>query len=165
METKLNYLYSKMFGEIFDPSSFPNRLKLQKAVYLVECCGINLGDYNFFWHKHGPYSQILQNEILANNAFIDEGKVIFNEYQKRVFEWFQKLVEYAKNTKYKPETWLEAVASIHYIMVNVVGIDAQDEKILQVLNKRKPLLNDEASNKTAIGVARSIVKLNQNDHA
>ena len=63
-----NYLLKPVFKSIFDrdfqPNVFEDRLEMQKTVYLLQNMGISVGDYKFMWYKHGPYSQILQNDIL-----------------------------------------------------------------------------------------------------
>ena len=50
-----NYLLEPVFKYIFDrkfnPSSFEDRLEMQKSVYILQNMGISVGDYNFLWYK------------------------------------------------------------------------------------------------------------------
>lgn len=63
-----NYLLKPVFESVFDrefqQTSFEDRLEMQKTIYLLQNLGISVGNYNFLWYKHGPYSQTLQNDIL-----------------------------------------------------------------------------------------------------
>jgi hypothetical protein len=50
------YMLAKELGLRRD--TMEDRLKLQKTIYLLQGCGLNLG-YGFSWYRYGPYSQEL----------------------------------------------------------------------------------------------------------
>ena len=64
-------IYKDVYGEQFSSGNFSDRMKMQKLIYLLQEAGISIGDYNFHWYKHGPYSQQLQNDILVTNGNFD----------------------------------------------------------------------------------------------
>lgn len=53
-------------------ASFPDRLILQKAVYLAQAAGVDLG-YHYNWYLRGPYSPALTRDAFAIAAEIGEG--------------------------------------------------------------------------------------------
>ncbi len=48
-------------GETSDISSVSERLRLQKAVYLTQALGLNLG-YHYSWYLRRPYSTSLTQD-------------------------------------------------------------------------------------------------------
>ena len=57
-------LYRKIYDEEFDYGSFEKRMKMQSCIYLLQQFGLNVGDYDFSWYIHGPYSLQLQDDML-----------------------------------------------------------------------------------------------------
>jgi hypothetical protein len=52
--------------------SFPDRLTLQKAVYLAQAAGVQLG-YSYNWYLRGPYSPALTRDAFAVVAELNQG--------------------------------------------------------------------------------------------
>ena len=61
----LKPVYQEVYGDRFNASLFESRMEMQKAIYILQEAGIKVGDYDFLWYKHGPYSQGLQDDILC----------------------------------------------------------------------------------------------------
>ena len=59
-------------GLPFKISSFEDRLILQKAVYLAQAGGVNLG-YFYHWYLYGPYSSSLTRDAYAIECEVREG--------------------------------------------------------------------------------------------
>jgi len=55
----------KNFGD-FDPSSFKDRLRAQKIIYLLQSSGVPLG-YSYSWYLHGPYSRQLADDFFEGS--------------------------------------------------------------------------------------------------
>jgi len=55
---RLSSLYSEVFEKSVRMSTFMDRLKLQKLVYILHSEGMDLG-YDFTWYIYGPYSSTL----------------------------------------------------------------------------------------------------------
>lgn len=63
-------------------SSFENRIKLQKLIYILQSEGIDFG-YEFTWYIRGPYSSLLADDGYAFSKNKDE---IDMEYQPTTAE-------------------------------------------------------------------------------
>ena len=68
----LKTLYARIYHENFSYTESEKRMKMQMAVYLLQEMGAPIGDYSFFWYKHGPYSQDLQDTMYAIKNVSDE---------------------------------------------------------------------------------------------
>jgi len=70
-------LIHDVLGVDFSVKSFRDRLILQKASYLAQAAGVNLG-YYFSWYLHGPYCSSLASDAFSIsdelNAESDESK-------------------------------------------------------------------------------------------
>jgi uncharacterized protein YwgA len=64
------YMLAKELGLRRD--TMEDRLKLQKTVYLLQSCGLNLG-YGFSWYRYGPYSQELVYDAYGS-LYAENGK-------------------------------------------------------------------------------------------
>jgi len=123
-------------------STIQDRLQMQKIVYLLQACGLNLG-YGFSWYKHGPYSQ-----SLADNAFTvlsvepeqyrDTDRRLFSNTTEEKLKNFEKICTHFKNN-YR---LLELIASIDF-MFRIWGEKASDsEEFKEKLKLRKKILLD-----------------------
>lgn len=101
----------KNFYSAFDMSSFQNRLKLQKIVYLIQTNGINLGfGYNFY--LYGPYSTDLAR---AGFQITDYSKVkIMAPEDKEINRQFMAIKDKLGHRK-DDIKWLECATSIIYL--------------------------------------------------
>ncbi len=70
-------LTADILGLPFEIESFQDRLIMQKAIYLAQAAGIQLG-YFYQWYLHGPYSSSLTRDEYAIamdlSADMDESK-------------------------------------------------------------------------------------------
>lgn len=101
-----------------DMRQFANRLKLQKAIYLIQLFGIDLG-YRFSWYLRGPYSTDLTKdlfEIYTNEKEIENYSEKYN-FEPRVKKRFRRWSFFNKPTSVDLpiEEWYELLASIHYL--------------------------------------------------
>ena len=127
-----------------------DRKKVQKAVYLGQLTGIDLG-YRFGWYLKGPYSPSLTRdyfdleEALASGDRDHEDK----ELEKSIVRKLRKVVpimKHAQNVQLPQEDWLELIASVHFLR-QVRGLSNKDT--LTTLKTEKPRLVkyfDEAEN-------------------
>ncbi len=103
-------------------NDFDKRLELQKAIYLLQESGGDLG-YHFSWYLRGPYSPSLADD--AYSLFFT-GKERFritrggiSRIDPRVKDTFANiLAEASKRSRNgKDESrWLEILSSVHYLM-------------------------------------------------
>lgn len=118
----------KNFYESFDMSTFKNRLKLQKLIYLIQANGINLGfGYNFY--LYGPYSTDLARAGFQIDNY-SEIKAILPE-DKDVNHKFISIKDELGDKK-EDTTWLECATSIIYL--RRLGLE-RDEIIKTVEHK------------------------------
>lgn len=153
-----NYLLKPVFKSVFNrefqPNEFENRLEMQKMVYLLQNMGISVGNYNFLWYKHGPYSQTLQNDILNINSaqnikieFSNDAKIAINTLKKALFK---------DGISYSLSEWTECLGSLYYIKENILPLASSDNEILDELKRRKSHLNHESDNRLALETIREL---------
>lgn len=146
----LKEIYRKVYNEPFVYDNLDNRIKLQKAVYLLENMGVDVGDYSFSWNKYGPYSLGLDND--ARNCSIKvEQEVSFSSTAEHGFE---KLREYInEQIEYNCTRWMECIASL-YFLKNIYRF--KESQLISELEKRKPYLSNKEANKKALSIAKGI---------
>jgi uncharacterized protein YwgA len=125
-----------------DIETVDDRKKVQKAIYLGQLTGVDLG-YRFGWYLMGPYSTSLTKDYYA----LAESLVSDKEYEKKSLK--RAIADKLSNIKplfIKPpnvpddisqEDWLELIASYHYLKV-IQKYDEKDTKT--ILQKEKPKL-------------------------
>lgn len=143
----LKPIYKEIFNHEFDKSSFDDRLEMQKIVYLLGDLGISVGDYSFTWYKHGPYSQVLQNDILCDSNI--EPQITFSTESEKIVNKLKEVL-FSAEISYGISEWSECLGSLHYIKENILPSNASDEMALKELILRKPHLNNEKDNETAL---------------
>lgn len=139
----------RIFDDQFQPSKFEDRLKMQKAIYLLQNMGINVGDYKFIWYKHGPYSQTLQNDILNIQQAAKDNDIEFSSDANRAIEKLKQALSKEK-AKYDMCQWIECLGSLQYIKENILRSSATDDEILDELQNRKPHLDKPEENHMAL---------------
>ncbi len=149
----LGNIYKEVFGTDFVYSSgIETRMKMQKAVYLLERMGMSVDDYNFIWYKHGPYSQRLQDDACK----IRPSSIKPVEFTKSARENLSKLktlVSLHSETGYSATYWLEAIASLDFLTTRKC---MDEKKALESLKEVKPHLNDDAANRKALSEWRKL---------
>jgi len=102
----------------FKTDGFENRLILQKAIYLAQAAGVNLG-YYYHWYLYGPYCPALTRDAytIANelDQDMDEsyGWTLDRESQSRL-KRLQNLIN--KGEREKMARRLELLASVHFLI-------------------------------------------------
>ncbi len=142
-------IYEKVFEQSFSYGNFDDRLKMQKMVYLLQEEGVNIGHYGFDWYKHGPYSQVLLDDM-----YIESGTIAINlNYTKDADERIERLKDIFHNQEaislYGMKSWTECLASIHFIRFKEMGSEVSEDMVLDVLKNRKPHLDKEQLNRKA----------------
>ncbi len=145
--TLLAPVYQDVYGEQFTSGDFSKRMKMQKLIYLLQEAGISIGDYNFHWYKHGPYSQQLQNDILMITDCSNHS-IRYSETAKVIVSRLKSILN--DNTSYRDDVWAECLASLQYLRSSVCSNDASDEEIVKKLQERKPHLNNKSANIRAL---------------
>ena len=150
MNYLLKAIYWKVYDENFAYDNFDSRKKLQKAVYLLENMGVDIGDYSFVWDSYGPYSLGLDCEA---SQLDDKGAQEFT-FSKFAEECFGRLRDIlSQKNKYSCVAWVECIASLHYLK-NVLRFGQDD--IINELMKRKPYLSSKDANYQAMEIVNTI---------
>ncbi len=129
-------------GEDSNIATVDDRLRVQKAVYLAQALGINLG-YHYSWYVKGPYSPGLTQDYYRVSEAISGGDT--SHEQRSLNQGLQSIVPNVRqvlalpaNLHIKREWWLEALASLHFLLrVSNYSVDKAREYLQQV----KPHLN------------------------
>lgn len=121
MDAKLIVL--KLFLDILqipaDIETVDDRKRVQKAVYLGQLSGVDLG-YRFGWYIMGPYSTALTKDYYSLAEALAAGDRDYEEQelQQPVLDCLQQILpilEVPKGVNLTQEDWLELVASLHFL--------------------------------------------------
>lgn len=146
----LKEIYIKVYDEPFVYDNLENRIKLQKAVYLLENMGVHIGDYSFSWNKYGPYSLGLDSDA-QNCSMEEEQEVIFSDFAEKGFKKIRRCIE--QRIDYSCVQWVECISSLFYLK-NIFRF--QESNLLRELECRKPYLSNERANKKALSLLAEI---------
>lgn len=125
--------------------SLSDRKRVQKAVYIGQLSGIDLG-YRFGWYLLGPYSTSLTRDYyeLADEIALDEStpadRVLKGPIRKRLANIVPILTP-PKDFDDSQEDWLELLASYHYLR-KIQGLN--ETKTQTELDSSKPRLSPHA---------------------
>jgi len=105
-------------GLDFKITYFQDRLIMQKAVYLAQAAGVNLG-YYYHWYLYGPYSPSLTRDEYAIamdiSADMDESKGWkLDDKSSQRLEKIQGI--FAEPDRDKLAKKLELLASVHFLI-------------------------------------------------
>ncbi|MBX5446519.1 hypothetical protein [Sphaerobacter sp.] len=122
-------------------NSLGDRKRVQKAVYLGQLTGVDLG-YRFGWYLMGPYSPALTRDYyaLAESLESDESELAGKRLHPSVSQRLRRirqLLDVPSEIPLLQEDWLELLASYHFLR-HVRGL-SHDDAALQ-LNLHKPHL-------------------------
>jgi uncharacterized protein YwgA len=115
-----------------------DRKRVQKAVYLGQLSGVDLG-YRFGWYIMGPYCPSLTRdyfplaESLASGDNEWEGKSLKKTVKDKLSR-IKPLMTPPKGVDLSDENWLELIASLHFLR-KVSKFD--EPEALKVLKKEK----------------------------
>lgn len=140
-------LFLDDLGVRTDISTLADRKRVQKAVYLGQAAGADLG-YGFSWYILGPYSPSLTRdyfELAEKGEEYDEavaGYALHSGLRERLAS--VKTLIYGSDrldTKLELEDWLELCASIDY-QIRVVGRGLEQTKQFLADHRGKSHLAD-----------------------
>ena len=102
----------------FKIDGFMDRLVMQKAVYLAQAAGVNLG-YYYHWYLHGPYSPSLTRDEFAAamdiSAGMDESEGWkLDESSVQRLEGIRAIFSEPERDKLARK--LELLASVHFLI-------------------------------------------------
>jgi len=133
-------LFLRELGEDSSIDGIDNRLRLQKAVYLGQLFGVDLG-YRYSWYVKGPYSPPLTQDyykLAESIADTRSGKVLRPDLSEKLRSARELLRVPTGVTLDKPQ-WYELLASLHYLY-KVSGLDAT--KVRETILRTKSHLAD-----------------------
>jgi uncharacterized protein YwgA len=116
-------------------SSFSDRIVLQKAVYLAQAAGVQLG-YQYNWYLRGPYSPSLTRDAFAIVAELDQAANDSEGWNldptsKQRLSRMKKLLESLETTELARK--LELLASVHFLRQMPAHRDKADTDLRAVL--------------------------------
>ena len=109
-------------GVPFDIKALPDRKKLQKAIYLAQISGVNLG-YTYGYYKLGPYCPSLARDYysLAEAIFLGDKEYEEMNLRASILEKLEKIKPLfsippeCQRQHLAQEDWLELIASVHLL--------------------------------------------------
>ena len=134
-----------------DMSTFDNRLKFQKIIYLLQSSGMSLG-YGYNWYVKGPYSSPLAHDLFE----LEDNSEIYDEIRQKRFKNHDQIVDKLNEFKnflgdgMNDAKYLEVLASIHYINETTFSGNGSYDEL------KKALLNAKPSLKTVEGIDDTI---------
>jgi uncharacterized protein YwgA len=124
-------------GLDFKIDGFADRLIVQKAIYLAQAAGVNLG-YYYQWYLHGPYSPSLTRDEYAIDADISTG-LDESKGWKLDDSSSQRLKEigglFTEPQRGKLATNLELLASVHFLIGRRQVSGANTKQITETLKR------------------------------
>jgi uncharacterized protein YwgA len=133
----------------FQINTFEDRLILQKAVYLAQTAGVNLG-YYYHWYLYGPYSPSLTRDEYAVYTDISagmdesEGWKLDDRSSQRLEEIRDIFVEPERDKLAKK---LELLASVHFLIERKQVSQRIMEEITSILRRfNKDFSEEEVRN-------------------
>lgn len=118
METRLLALKGLLdgLGISTQIDTLNDRKRLQKAVYLGQLSGLDLG-YRFSWYIRGPYCTELARDYydLTRNLQVSNIHVMLNERALEKLQKVRPVLDRPDGFPLEDAGWLELVASYHFL--------------------------------------------------
>ena len=131
-------------GLEFDLSSFNDRLIYQKAIYLAQAAGVNLG-YYYHWYLHGPYCSPLASDgydIGTETALKEWEEWHLSDGSKTTLEKIKTV--FSETNRQKLADSIELLASVHFLIERKRVKDRNVKEITATLKRfDKPFDEDE----------------------
>ena len=143
--TNLSRVLSEL--EIGDSiNTLDERVTVQKAVYLAQVIGVNLG-YQYSWYIMGPYSRDLAKDYYTLHEYPRENRQEIAQWTLRepfasALKKIKEVMSIPEGVQLTPRQWLELLASVHYLR-KFGKLDESNTQ--QRLAGEKPLLAPYAS--------------------
>jgi uncharacterized protein YwgA len=143
MDARLIVLHRFMeaLEEDADITDFDHRKRFQKAIYIGQLSGVDLG-YRYGWYIKGPYSTELTRDYYAlaqaeaGGEQVPADKQLKPELHTKLAR-LRSLFKVPKEVPLTPTDWLELIASWHYLR-KVSRLDEPNARAL--MEKQKPNL-------------------------
>lgn len=134
-------LYLDELGIKDDIDTVDDRKCIQKAIYLGQVSGVDLG-YRFGWYLLGPYSPSLTKDYYSLAESLLSGdeeytKKSLRENVRAILGNTKPLLKPPKSIKVPLDDWLEILSSLHFLRI-VRGLSAPEAN--EILEKEKPHL-------------------------
>ena len=121
MEARL-LVIKKVLDSLEIPTSIAqvsDRIRLQKAIYLAQRVGVELG-YVYGWYRRGPYSPKLTQDYfqLQDALALDDPQSLTGELVEEAvtrLRTLEPLMKVPEGVDLKDHLWLELVASVDYL--------------------------------------------------
>ncbi len=126
------WLLESLGFDKLSPDSFRDRLIVQKALYLAQACGIDLG-YRFKWHARGPYSKGLARDMRMGFSVKPEPLVNVDGCLDKAKRLIYRLRSLPGDESY----WFEVAASLHML---AKGVYPPSRNPVDELVSRKPYI-------------------------
>lgn len=132
-------LFLRELGQDTQITTKADRLRIQKAIYLGQLSGVDLG-YRYSWYVHGPYSPALTQDYYALSSLSESERTHYagsslNQATRDKLQSIRPLLEKPVDVDLEPHNWLELLSSWHYLR-RVNRLDVQSA--LDTLQKQKP---------------------------
>lgn len=116
-----------------------DRKRVQKAVYLGQLSGIDLG-YRYNWYLKGPYSPALTRDYYALAEALDSGDSSAEAYDlkprlKETLRRMRSALNVPATVTLTQSEWYELLASLHYLRT-VSGFDLNN--VRETIRRQKP---------------------------
>lgn len=128
-------LFLDALGISSEISTLEDRKRVQKAVYIGQEAGVDLG-YSYGWYLLGPYSPELTQDYFTLNDDIMTGDEDYSRYKLvgpllNKLDNVKSLMEVPQKVNLPQEDWLELVASIVYLMKEKNDVGMTKAKLSQ----------------------------------
>ena len=135
--------------------SFDARMSVQKAVYLAQAAGVDVGHY-FSWYIRGPYASSLTQDVFEgiNGGDLSSLKQYgLDKTTTTKLAELRKAFDVPASEKLEQPAWLELLASVHFLVSR--GQSSSDPgAVAEELNKlKKPF--DKSQVAKAIEILRA----------
>lgn len=150
-------IYKMLYDCDFSYSDFDKRMGMQKGIYLLQDMGVPVGNYGFRWYRHGPYSQELQDDM-----YYEDGKgeyiLSLSEENAENVNRLYNVIHSSEREGYTMSSWVEALASLHYLHENILRFNVSAEDVVAELEKRKPHLDNHKVNLSAYELVEGLFR-------
>ncbi len=128
-------LFLDALGISSEISTLEDRKRVQKAVYIGQEAGVDLG-YSYGWYLLGPYSPELTQDYFTLNDDMMTGDEDYSRYKLvgpllNKLDNVKSLMEVPQKVNLPQEDWLELVASIMYLMEEKNDVGMTKAKLSQ----------------------------------
>lgn len=122
-----------------DISTINDRKRVQKAIYIGQKAGVDLG-YSYGWYLLGPYSPELTQDYFTLNNDLSIGDISYEKFKlvqplQAKLDKVKDLMTPPHNIPLSQEDWLELLASIIYLMS-----DSNLSRTKETISSEKPHL-------------------------